>query len=196
MAREMDKKDYVTLLEQAVGAAGNTTIQGGPESAGKGRGDFSKTGPEKGMNYRGVTVDGDKILNWDGKGDQFTNKKLDDIDDLVKKITKDKYGVDATKHEWTDDPGASPMSMLEMEDELDSAQEDPDAVKGEEELDVDAELSDGYQNVSFTDTESEVISKLIKEMSMLENEEDALLEDIEELEELDNAPDLDIDDIT
>lgn len=173
MSKRIKDDEYVSLLEQAV-KAGPVHITAGPENAGKGDGDFSKTGPESGMNYKGVSVDGDKILNWDDtKGDQYHSKKLDDVDELVESLTNES---EDTEHDWDE----SPMAMLESDesDDKDEKEEDDKDEKEEtEELDVDEELEESYKDVSFTDTESEVISKLIKEMTMLESEEDVLEDD-------------------
>ncbi len=206
MGKKLDDNTYVTLLEQTV-AQGSAAAPTGPEGAGKGKGEFSKTGKESGMGYRGVTIGGDKILNWDGDGPQFSNKKLADVDDLVETITGDKYdGLE--DREWD---GESPMSILEIDELLEADEEekaeeegeeagkeaegDEDEDEEEEELDVDQELKDSaYADVNFTSTESEVLSRIIKEMSMLEEEADAL-EDLEEVGvaglDLDDEADID-----
>jgi len=192
MSKRIKDEEYVSLLEQAV-QTGTVHIDTGPMNAGKGKGDITKTGPEPGMKYRGVTVDGDKILNWEG-GYQYHSKKLDDVDDLVETLT----GEVSEEHDWD-----SPMSMLEGDDDAEAfggketeeeeEAEEEEKEKEEKDLDVDEELEESYNNVSFTSTETEVLSKLIQEMNMLEEDTDVLAEDAEESgESTEEEIDLDI----
>ena len=117
-----------------------------------------------------------------------------------------------TDHDWADGD-VSPMSVLEMEQELLEGEEEKDEEletkedrkedkkedekedeeDEEEELDVDEKMEESYSDVNFTTTESEVISKLIREMNMLEEDTDTSFEDDDTHLEEDGTPDIDMD---
>ena len=118
----------------------------------------SKIGPMPGMNYRGIPVDGDNIRNWDGPEPIKTGKTdFNDVEDLVSKITDDEY--EDTKASGALKTGSkklgeskksdSPLDVLEMDVELEEESDDSTA--------------------AFEDNESEIITRLIREMKALDD---------------------------
>lgn len=182
MAKRLDKKDYISLLEQAVVSGPSTQ---------------PPTGVKPGLQYRGMSVDGDEILNWDGKEDQMTHKELKDIDDIVKTVTgkNSTTGTTGGVNKESQVKDDSPLSILEMDEDLAAAEEEKEKEKGkkggdeegeeEKELDVDKELEEDCQTVSFSPQESEVLSRLIKEMGELEKEDEEAEDEGEEEEAAD-----------
>lgn len=173
------KKDYVSLLEQALQDQFNR----------------SKIGPMSGMDYRGIPVDGDDIRNWDGPEPIKTGKdNFDDVEDLVSKITDDEYqdvkakgslktGSKKLGEQKTDE---SPLSVLEMEDELKEATEDTSTE------------SEEVVSAIFEDKESEIVTRLIREMKALDEASSLVEGEDEETEQTDedeeDGPILDVDD--
>lgn len=126
----------------------------------------------------------DKIVDWNGKGKLPTTTDAG-IDKLIAKITKgdkptDKGIQEAAKKDADD----SPLSILE--NELNEAEEEApieEPAEGKETKETPEKEEKIEESIKFTDQESDILSRLIKEMNALddiEGQDDLLDEEIGE----------------
>ena len=192
--KQLEKEDYMSLLEQAVLSG---PIPSGPMGQ---RTSKAPVAPE-GVRYRGITLGGDRILDWEGREgeQQFTHYHAKDIDDIVKKVSK--HGDEPFDDEEDDDEvSLAEIDTLLEDDDEEVEEEDEDEEEDEEEDEDEDEEESGdievKENLNFTTKETEILNRLIQEMSLLEdvdeNEEDEE-EDEDEEESRGTPPDLDLD---
>ena len=175
----MSKNDYISLLEQAVTSNANSSLTKGMDGV---PGKTRRTGAEPGMKYRSASIGGDDIINWDGEGKLSHSEDLDDIDELMK-------GIKHESDDEFDDNDFSPMSILESA----STDNDEEEELENDHLDVDEQMEESVSSANFTSTESEIISKLIREMNILETEGCGFDGDDDDDDRGDTTPHLDLD---
>lgn len=128
-----------------------------------------------------VNSPANQIVSWKGDGNLPTELENSDIDELVNKIVKgdgiEDLAIDAPNKKPVKESVTkkSPLSILETdldtainEDETDMNEENTKEKNTGENLDItDEEL---YEGVSFTEQESDILTRLINEMDEFEND--------------------------
>ena len=156
-----DNKDYVKFLESAVSA---TQHQGAPV---------------------------EKILDWDGKGALPETLDSDELDAIVKRITKEdvddadpKETMKAYGDEMPDDDDDVTEREEDEEEgtpEMDDLGESPLEMLGDISETSNEEVDALLAETSFTDQESDVLKRLVQEMDAMDYGDDDVYDDSEDV---------------